>query len=43
MIIKNVRLTGAGGTTVLSAMCKIRKIGWDRVYFSVGGAGSASC
>lgn len=38
MIIKNVRLTGAGGTTVLSAMCKVRKIGWDRVYFSVGGA-----
>ena len=38
MIVKNVGLTGNGGTTVLSATCKIRKIGWDRVYFSLGGA-----
>ena len=32
MIIKNVQLASTGGTTVLSATCKIRKIGWDRVY-----------
>lgn len=40
MIIKNVRLTGTGGTTVLSATCKIRKIGWDRVYFRLDDAGA---
>jgi hypothetical protein len=38
MIIKNVRLSRTGETTVLSASCKIRKIGWDRIYFSLGGA-----
>jgi hypothetical protein len=35
MIIKDVRLARTGGATVLSARCKIRKIGWDTVYFSV--------
>jgi hypothetical protein len=38
MIIKNVQLSRTGEVTVLSATCKIRKIGWDRVYFSVDAA-----
>jgi hypothetical protein len=38
MIIKNARLERAGQVTVLSASCKVRKIGWDRVYFSLGDA-----
>jgi hypothetical protein len=38
MIIKNVQLTRTDGATVLSAQCKIRKIGWDTVYFSVSDA-----
>ena len=36
MIIKEARLHRDGGTTTLTAKCKIRKIGWDTVYFSVG-------
>jgi hypothetical protein len=35
MIIKDTQLTRAGGMTVLSAQCKIRKIGWDSVYFGL--------
>jgi hypothetical protein len=35
MVIKNVRLTHYKETTVLSAQCKLRKIGWDRVYFKI--------
>jgi hypothetical protein len=38
MIVKNAQLKRTGQVTVLSAMCKIRKIGWDRVYFSLGDA-----
>jgi hypothetical protein len=38
MIIKNAQLKRAGQATVLSASCKVRKIGWDQVYFSVGDA-----
>jgi hypothetical protein len=34
MIIKDIQLTNDHGTAVLSAKCKIRKIGWDTVYFS---------
>jgi len=33
MIIKNIRLARIGEATVLSALCKIRKLGWDRQYF----------
>src|ERR1700722_3132752 len=35
MIIKDVQLARDKSLTILSAKCKIRKIGWDRVYFSV--------
>jgi hypothetical protein len=38
MIIKDVRLTRAGQATVLSARCRIRKIGWDTVEFSTANA-----
>lgn len=38
MIIKNAQLKRTGQATVLSASCKVRKIGWDQVYFSVGDA-----
>ena len=38
MIIKNTQLKRTGQATVLSASCKVRKIGWDQVYFSVGDA-----
>ncbi len=43
MIIKNVQLKRTGQATVLSASCKVRKIGWDRVYFSVGDATQGRC
>jgi hypothetical protein len=36
MIIKDTRLNREAETTVLSARCKVRKIGWDTVYFSIG-------
>lgn len=35
MIIKNVQLKRSDQAFALSASCKIRKIGWDRVYFSL--------
>ena len=35
MIIKDIQLTRGSDATVLSAQCKIRKIGWDTVYFSL--------
>lgn len=35
MIIKNARLNRTGQVTTLSALCKIRKFGWDRAYFSL--------
>jgi len=38
MIIKNVRLKHDEQATVLSARCKIRKIGWDTVYFRIDSA-----
>ena len=38
MIIKDAQLKRSGQATVLSASCKVRKIGWDQVYFSVGDA-----
>ena len=38
MIIKDTQLTRTNETTMLSARCKIRKIGWDSVYFSIDAA-----
>ncbi len=38
MIIKQTKLTRTGEATVLSARCKIRKNGWDTVYFSLSNA-----
>ena len=35
MIIRDVRLSRTGAAAVLSARCKIRKIGWDTVDFSI--------
>jgi hypothetical protein len=35
MIIKDTRLARRDGETVLSAQCKIRRIGWDSLYFSL--------
>ena len=37
MIIKDAQIYRTGDTTGLSAKCKIRKIGWDTVYFSLDG------
>jgi hypothetical protein len=39
MIVKDAQLYRTDEATVLSARCKIRKIGWDRVYFSLGNRG----
>ena len=36
MIIKDAQLYRDDETTALSARCKVRKIGWDTVYFSIG-------
>jgi len=36
MIIKDTQLHHDDQTTALSARCKIRKIGWDIVHFSIG-------
>jgi hypothetical protein len=35
VIIKDIQLTRTSRESVLSAKCKIRKIGWDEIYFSV--------
>src|SRR5580692_11480364 len=35
MTIKDINLRQEKGRTILSAKCKIRKIGWDTIYFSV--------
>lgn len=35
MIIKDTQIHHTGATTALSARCKMRKIGWDRVYFDL--------
>jgi hypothetical protein len=35
MTIKDINLRHENGRTILSAKCKIRKIGWDTIYFSV--------
>lgn len=35
MIIRDIKLTHESGRVSLSADCRIRKLGWDRVYFSV--------
>lgn len=35
MIIKDAHIHRTGAATVLSAKCKIRKIGWDRAYFNL--------
>jgi hypothetical protein len=37
MVIKNVRVVRSGNTTSLTATCKLRKVGWDDIYFSVDG------
>ena len=36
MIIKDTQLYRDDETTALSARCKVRKFGWDTVYFSIG-------
>jgi hypothetical protein len=35
MIIKDTEIHRTDAATVLSAKCKIRKMGWDRVYFNL--------
>ncbi|HEX3082644.1 MAG TPA: hypothetical protein VHQ86_05365, partial [Candidatus Saccharimonadia bacterium] len=35
MIIKDLTLSHTKTTTTLSARCKVRKIGWDTIYFTV--------
>jgi hypothetical protein len=35
MIVKDVKIQNKGNRTILSAECKIRKIGWDTLYFSI--------
>jgi hypothetical protein len=41
MIIKDIRVTQTANAITLSAHCKIRKIGWDEVYFQLTGADKA--
>jgi hypothetical protein len=36
MIIKDAQLYRDDETTTLSARCKVRRIGWDTIYFSIG-------
>ena len=36
MIIKDTQLHRDDETITLSATCKVRKIGWDTIYFSIG-------
>ena len=36
MIIKDTQLYRDDETITLSATCKVRKIGWDTIYFSIG-------
>ena len=43
LIIKDAQLYRTGGTTTLSAKCKIRKIGWDTVYFTLDNTPQAAC
>ncbi len=38
MIIRDIQVHRTSSTTTLSAMCKIRKVGWDRVYFKLDNA-----
>jgi hypothetical protein len=33
--IKGIRITQTGSQAILSAECKIRKLGWDNIYFSI--------
>ena len=42
MIVRDVRLARTGDATVLSARCKIRKLGWDTVYYSVENAAQSA-
>jgi hypothetical protein len=42
MIIKDVRIVHNDDRTTLTAQCKIRKFGWDSVYFSVDDAAQGS-
>ena len=42
MIVRDVRLARTGDVTVLSARCKIRKLGWDTVYYSVENAAQSA-
>lgn len=35
MVIKQIQLTSTEDKAVLSAQCKIRKFGWDKIFFSV--------
>jgi len=37
MIIKNVAVTDSPNSITLTAACKIRKIGWDKVYITLEG------
>jgi hypothetical protein len=41
VIIKDAQLDRTDGATVLSAACKVRKVGWDRVYFGLDNATQA--
>jgi hypothetical protein len=38
MIIKDIRLTRGKTDVTLSASCKVRKIGWDTIYFTLAGS-----
>lgn len=41
MIIRDTQLQRTAEGTALSAKCRIRKIGWDRVYFSLSNSSQA--
>ena len=38
MIIKDIGVLHSARNTVLSAKCKVRRVGWDNVYFKVDSA-----
>ena len=39
MIIKDVAVTREKDSTTISAQCKLRKIGWDKIYITLRGTG----
>jgi len=43
MIIKETQIHRTGAATALSAKCKIRRVGWDRLYFRLDNSAHLNC